>query len=123
MSTSEADAEQEMRRAFAVFDADKSGTITEEELTAILTRRVGGGHTFTVEEAERRFRQVDLNGDGVVDYGEFCKSWSMIRSGGGANLADLQHPDAEHLLVGINLEGLRRHASWSASRTSATRMV
>merc|ERR1719197_265699 len=75
-----------MRRAFALFDADKSGTITQGELTAILTRRVGSGHTFTVEEAERRFRQVDLNGDGVVDYGEFSKAWAggLLRLRGAA---------------------------------------
>ena len=42
MSTSEAAAEQEMRRAFEVFDADKSGTITEEELTDFLIEKFMG---------------------------------------------------------------------------------
>ena len=52
-STSEAAAEREVRAAFAVFDEDKSGTITEEELTVILVRPVAGGHPFSVEEAAK----------------------------------------------------------------------
>jgi len=98
--------EQELRDAFKKFDRDSSGTITSDEFTAIVTRP-GGGNPLTADQAARLFRRADLNGDGVVDYEEFCKSWGVIRSGGGAKLADLTHPDAEHLLLGINLAGLR----------------
>ena len=106
-SKSPAATEKELRDAFKKFDRDGSGTITSDEFTAIVTRP-GGGNPLTVDQAARLFRRADLNGDGVVDYGEFCKSWSMIRSGGDSpKLADLQAPEAQHLMLGINLEGLR----------------
>ena len=101
--------EKELRNAFKKFDRDGSGTISSDEFTAIVTRP-GGGKPLTVDQALRLFRRADLNGDGVVDYGEFCKSWGAIRSGegdSGPKLADLKHPDAEHLMLGINFEGLR----------------
>ena len=99
--------EKELRNAFKVFDRDGDGTITSEEFTAIVTRP-GGGKPLTIDQASRLFRRADLNGDGVVDYGEFCKSWSMIRARDDSpKLADLQAPDAKHLMLGINLEGLR----------------
>ena len=105
-SKTPAATEQELRDAFKKFDRDGSGTITSEEFTAIVTRP-GGGQPLTIDQAERLFRRADLNGTGVVDYGEFCKSWSMIRKSDSPRLADLQTPEAEHLLLGINLEGLR----------------
>ena len=67
-------AEREMRAAFAVFDADNSGTITQAELTAILTRPVPQGTMLTAEQAAQVFRKCDLNSDGVIDYGEFSKA-------------------------------------------------
>ena len=98
--------EKELRDAFKLFDTDGSGTITPDEFTAIVTRP-GGGNPLTLDQATWLFRRADLNGTGVVDYGEFCKSWSMIRKGDSPKLADLQSPEAEHLMLGINLEGLR----------------
>jgi len=104
---SPAATEKELRDAFKKFDRDGNGTISSEEFTAIVTRP-GGGKPLTIDQAARLFRRADLNGDGVVDYGEFCKSWGVIRGGGDSpKLADLQHPDAKHLMLGINLEGLR----------------
>ena len=116
--TSPAATEKELRDAFKLFDRDGSGTITSEEFTAIVTRP-GGGKPLTIDQAARLFRRADLNGDGVVDYGEFCKSWGVIRKGGDdEKLADLQAPDAKHLMLGINLEGLREACKlWSASRS------
>ena len=104
---SPAATEKELRDAFRKFDRDGNGTITSEEFNAIVTRP-GGGKPLTIDQAARLFRRADLNGDGVVDYGEFCKSWGVIRKGGDdEKLADLQAPDAKHLMLGINLEGLR----------------
>ena len=99
--------ERELRDAFKLFDRDGSGTVTSDEFTAILTRP-GGGKPFTTDQAVRLFQKADLNGAGVVDYGEFCKAWSMVRSGGAQHKwADLTDPEAAHLLLGLNLEGLR----------------
>ena len=99
--------ERELRDAFKLFDRDGSGTVTSDEFTAILTRP-GGGKPLTIDHAVWLFQKADLNGAGVVDYGEFCKAWSMVRSGGAQHKwADLTDPEAAHLLLGLNLEGLR----------------
>ena len=84
----EAEAEQGMRRAFAAFDIDESGFVTQDQLSAILTRPVAGGNRFTVEEAEALFRKTDLNGDDVVDFDEFSKAWAggLLRLQGGFEL-------------------------------------
>ena len=42
--------EESLRAAFAVFDVDKSGTLTAEELTDVLMRP-GGGQPFSAEDA------------------------------------------------------------------------
>ena len=86
MSAELAEAKQGMRRAFAAFDIDESGFVTQDQLSAILTRPVAGGNRFTVEEAEALFGKADLNGDGVVDYDEFSKAWAggLLRLGAAA---------------------------------------
>ena len=48
---------------FQQFDADGSGTIDAQELRQVL------GDEVDVDEV---LREVDINGDGVVDYEEFC---------------------------------------------------
>ena len=70
---SPAATEKELRDAFRKFDRDGNGTITSEEFNAIVTRP-GGGKPLTIDQAARLFRRADLNGDGVVDYGEFTAS-------------------------------------------------
>ena len=42
----------EIRQAFATFDVDKSGTLDASELRKILCEKVGGGASFTLDEAK-----------------------------------------------------------------------
>ena len=58
--------------AFALFDADGDGKLTEEEVMAALTRKTGKGTELSVEAAratwQRWLVEFDLNNDSTVDY-------------------------------------------------------
>jgi len=73
---SEGDADEMLENAFAVFDADNSGTISVSELRDILNRMVGGGYAsepLSEADAEEIIKDADVNADGVLDIAEFCK--------------------------------------------------
>lgn len=65
--------EQMLERAFAVFDADRDGSITLEELNEMIT---GGGPVMSIlpdgTTVEEVLRAVDTSGDGTVSKQEFC---------------------------------------------------
>jgi pyruvate/2-oxoglutarate dehydrogenase complex dihydrolipoamide acyltransferase (E2) component len=65
----------DMRAAFRVFDKDGSGTLSADEMTAILTRK-DGGHALALEDAKKLIARFDKNGDGVLDFEEFVEAWS-----------------------------------------------
>jgi calmodulin len=64
--------DDEILKAFQVFDTDKSGTLNKIELRHILTKI---GDKFSDEEVDDIFRQADLDGSGEIDYKEFIKYW------------------------------------------------
>ena len=66
-----------LQEAFAAFDRDSSGTLTADELVAILCHP-DGGQAFSTAEARALIRRFDTNGDGVLDYGEFVKAFSTL---------------------------------------------
>merc|ERR1719318_1123967 len=68
------ESDEEIRQAFAVFDKDKSGTITESELKQAMKSL---GEKMTDAEVRAMIKDVDLNGDGKIDYNEFVK---MLKS-------------------------------------------
>ncbi|KAL6899370.1 hypothetical protein ACP4OV_006028 [Aristida adscensionis] len=81
----EAEEEADMREAFKVFDRNGDGFITVDELRAVLASlgiRQGAGGT-TLDDCGRMIGQVDRDGDGRVDFGEFKQ---MMRGGGFAEL-------------------------------------
>lgn len=66
----ERDSEKEIRDAFNVFDKDGSGSISANELRAVMTNL---GEKLTDEEVNAMIKEADVDGDGEIDYGEFVK--------------------------------------------------
>lgn len=62
--------EYELRRAFEEFDENGDGFISPEELNRVM-RSIG--ETLTSDEIKVIIKEVDNNGDGKIDYYEFCK--------------------------------------------------
>ena len=73
---SEGDADEVLERAFAVFDADDSGTLSAAELQDILTRTPEPGvsrYALSEADAQEIIREVDVNGDGQLSISEFIR--------------------------------------------------
>ena len=58
------DQETEIRRAFEVFDKDGSGTISAEELKAVM---IAIGENVTEAEVDEMISHVDKDGNGSID--------------------------------------------------------
>ncbi|XP_053388872.1 uncharacterized protein LOC123524074 [Mercenaria mercenaria] len=61
---------QEFKEAFALFDKDASGTISTEELGTVM-RSLGQNPTDT--ELRDMINEVDIDGNGEIDFGEFLE--------------------------------------------------
>lgn len=66
--TKATDTEDELRCAFEALDRNHDGYITGAELNEAMVRL---GERFTDEEVEAMIREADLNGDQMIDFGEF----------------------------------------------------
>ena len=60
----EPDVEEEMRQAFNVFDHDKSGSISADELRQVMRSL---DETLTDDQIDEMMKEADLNGDGTID--------------------------------------------------------
>lgn len=78
----ERDEEEDMREAFNVFDQNRDGFITVEELKSVLAS-LGLKQGRTLEDCKRMIGKVDADGDGMVNYKEFKQ---MMKGGGFAAL-------------------------------------
>ena len=58
------DTDEELRRAFQVFDRDNSGTISTDELRDVLKSI---GENLTDAELDEMMTQVDVDGNGTID--------------------------------------------------------
>ena len=61
----------ELRDAFNTMDDNNDGVVTIDELRALLGGLEGG---MTDEEIDEMMKDADTNGDGKVDFEEFCKA-------------------------------------------------
>ena len=102
--TSRADLE----KAFRVFDADGSGSISPDELTRILTRP-GGERPLSPSRARALVQKFDTNRDGMLQIDEFVAAWSSM----GVQVSDVCPVDKvgisvhllEQILADPRLEG------------------
>ncbi|XWS72964.1 hypothetical protein CRYUN_Cryun02cG0084600 [Craigia yunnanensis] len=70
--------EGELKEAFDVFDKDKDGLISVEELGSVLCS-LGLKEGNKMEDCKAMIRKVDMDGDGMVNFDEFKR---MMKSGG-----------------------------------------
>ena len=71
MAKLSADQTAELKKAFDVMDENKDGQVTREELKKLLS---GLGEEVTDEVVEEMINIADENGDGKVNFDEFCKA-------------------------------------------------
>lgn len=71
------DRDGDLKEAFDVFDGDKDGVITVEELGLVLSS-LGFKEGKRLEACKEMIRNVDMDGDGMVNFDEFKK---MMKSG------------------------------------------
>lgn len=76
-SKAPAKSEAQIKAAFAAFDENGDGKLSKEEVIAILTKKTKSGKApLTAQAAEKMFRDMDKDGNGVVDYSEFAAEWA-----------------------------------------------
>ena len=60
----------QLKQAFALFDLDGNGYITNDELGTVLRKM---GQEPTEEEIVQMINEIDEDGDGTIDFDEFCE--------------------------------------------------
>ena len=60
----------QLKQAFALFDLDCNGFITNDELGTVLRKM---GQEPTDEEVAQMIAEIDEDGDGTIDFDEFCE--------------------------------------------------
>ena len=64
----DANAEEDVKEAFRVFDRDGNGFISADELRYVMTSL---GEKLSDEEVMEMIREADIDGDGQINYEEF----------------------------------------------------
>jgi Ca2+-binding EF-hand superfamily protein len=67
---------EDLQREFERFDTDENGKIDEDEFSSLLQKL---GVRLSENMAHTAFMAIDVNGNGVIDFGEFC-SWYEKRT-------------------------------------------
>jgi Ca2+-binding EF-hand superfamily protein len=68
MDERQRDPEEDLRDAFNMFDADRSGYIDREEVRILMKKLA---QTLTEDEISAIMDEVDLDGDGEISFDEF----------------------------------------------------
>ncbi|KAK4391602.1 putative calcium-binding protein CML28 [Sesamum angolense] len=78
-SSSSSSSRIDLRGVFATFDKNNDGYITREELRESLKNiGISAGERDVADMVEK----VDSNGDGLIDFDEFCELFNSISGGG-----------------------------------------
>ncbi|KAA8535150.1 hypothetical protein F0562_030153 [Nyssa sinensis] len=72
------EGEGDLKEAFDVFDGDRDGLITVEELRLVLSS-LGLKEGTKLESCREMIEKVDMDGDGMVNFDEFKR---MLKAGG-----------------------------------------
>ena len=67
-----------LKFAFNYFDRDSSGDITFEEIKKRFTQNAKNTNKKVDKELKEIFDSIDINGDGSISFGEFCKMMKNI---------------------------------------------
>jgi calcium-dependent protein kinase len=67
-----------LKFAFNYFDRDSSGDITFEEIKKRFTQNAKNHNQKVDKELKKIFDSIDINGDGSISFGEFCKMMKNI---------------------------------------------
>lgn len=68
MIAREGDRQSRLKLAFSVFDKDNNGQITADEMRSVMSQ-----FELTDSELEDIIKEVDEDGDGSIDFEEFCR--------------------------------------------------
>jgi calmodulin len=79
----DANPDDTLRAAFQVFDANGDGTISADEIKAVMREM---GEQVTDEDMSLVLGDMDENGDGMIDYHEFSKAVTSEIQQSGYNL-------------------------------------
>ena len=74
-------SKEEVRRAFALFDANGDGVISLDELKAILCRPTPLQAPLSEARAEQIMKELDTNGDGQLSMDELAAGWATLSIG------------------------------------------
>ena len=66
----EGNTEEELNKAFKIFDKENTGYISAAELRGVMTTL---GEKLTDEEIEDLIKEADIDSDGMINYHEFVK--------------------------------------------------
>ncbi|XP_022138814.1 calmodulin-like protein 8 [Momordica charantia] len=66
----------ELEEAFCLFDKNRDGCITPDELRTVMIRQLGLNPTE--QELKDMIREVDADGNGTIEFGEFLTLMSKI---------------------------------------------
>ena len=67
-----------LKFAFNYFDRDASGDITFEEIKKRFIQNAKNSNSKVDKELKQIFDSIDINGDGSISFGEFCKMMKNI---------------------------------------------
>ncbi|KAK3580768.1 hypothetical protein CHS0354_023057 [Potamilus streckersoni] len=68
----------ELRQAFALFDKDGDGTVSTKELGTVMRSL---GQNPSPQQLENIIREVDVDGNGTIEFDEFCVIMSQKLNG------------------------------------------